>query len=264
MDQKELERQIEIAFLRLPPELQEIVGNGKWIDASQEISKRNGLNIPQMGQVQNEIMLVLLGVVHPDKFLWDIKSTLNLPTEKVEKLIKEIGDAIFIPIREELTKVYVRNVDLEKEGAAEEKDESTIAPGEKTILDKAGISIENGVGSSIGSKLSENRADLLKELENPVKSQPTVLNESKAQASGGINSLTPAVRDIPVPMAPYAKDIPIATASAPAPAGDIMAGKLGGTFSVAKKETDYSIKNIGGVIPPSTQAGKDTYREPIE
>ena len=70
------------------------------------IGQRNGLNIEQLGVLQIETNLVMLGLVHPDEYRNELKGRLNIVDEKVDDIINELNKEILSEIREKLKEVY--------------------------------------------------------------------------------------------------------------------------------------------------------------
>lgn len=266
-NKNETEKELKTRFALLPKEIQSIITSSDYQMKLFEIAKKHKLTYEKLGTLEMETTLVLLGMTHPKNYESDLSEQLKLKPEEITSIVEEVKTEVFSPIHNMLMGIY--------ENAPGET-EADVTRNEKSILDKAGISIsgETTPTPTSTTKPLDSRNEMLKSIETPQKSTPVALNEGVIPKPGSIASSIPAMKsaisEMLVPKAPYATnntqkpgevkpEIPIT-----APAQDIMAGKLGGTFGIPKKETDYTLKNVGAVTPPVAPKTGDSYREPIE
>ncbi len=239
---EDIKKEMQTRFELLPEEIQKVITGSEYQMKLFEIAKKNKLTYEQLGTVEMETTMVLLGMTKPDDFRDEIQVELKLNDPEIEVLVKDISEIVFVPVREALKQVY------EKKAVAEAPRGTETKPADNgtQILAKAGISIENDTETKTPANI-ESRLDAMSAIENPVKSEAMVLNPIKQ---------TPAPT-IPVPPAPSAmKNMP----TPPAPnSGSIVADKLGGIVGTPKKETTYT------PAPPNNlpQKSNDPYKEPL-
>ena len=272
------ENEMRARFELLPEDIRNVITSSDYQMQLFELAKKYKLTYEQLGSLEFETTTVLLGVSDPKDYLTNVAEALHKKPEELAPIVEEIKQQVFTPIRASLIQLY-------ESGETETTTPVVATPApsqtQTDIFAKSGISIDTGAtpaSQTISAPMqTENRADMLKAIENPAKSTPVALNETKPTAFTASMPLTKSPGlNIPVPMAPYAGGAPTADAvkkeipMTAAPTGDIMAGKLGGTFAMPAKQTDYSLKPTGATpatpaaAPSTTAPGKDAYREPIE
>lgn len=239
---EDIKKEMQTRFELLPEEIQKVITSSEYQMKLFGIAKKNKLTYEQLGTVEMETTMVLLGMTKPDDFRDEIQVELKLNDPEIESLVKDISDVVFVPVREALKQVYEKKAVSEAPRGSETKPADTGTQ----ILAKAGISIENNADTKAPANI-ESRLDAISGIENPPKSEPVVLNPIKQTSA-------PAM---PVPPAPSAmKNMP----TPPAPnSGSIVADKLGGIVSAPKKETTYT------PTPPTNppQKSNDPYKEPL-
>lgn len=99
MDDK-LEKIIKERFEALPESIQEIILSSNYEDKLLEVSKKYNLNVEQMGKLELQTTMILMGLGHPDNFQAELTKDLDIDAEKVRQIVKEINDGIFAKIRE--------------------------------------------------------------------------------------------------------------------------------------------------------------------
>ncbi len=159
---EETNKIIKEHLIRLPKEVRDIIEHSDWDQKIQEIGKKHGLRIDQIGALGNETMFALLGMTHPDQYVHEVQIHLNIVGPKAEAVAKDCQDVIFNSIHEKLKEVY--NRDLEESDA-----EVEMTNKEQKTLERSGIEIENSSISS-GNPVSvsiENRDTLIEEVEHP-------------------------------------------------------------------------------------------------
>ena len=214
-------------FKLLPKELQDIIMSSGYQTSLVEIGKRHKLTIEQLGQLELETTLVMVGSTHPDMYVHEVEEILNIDPDLAQAIANDVNEKIMKPIREKLEEVYYR---FEVEGAQEEPTIPTvtsIAPQENKVLQSTGIVVEERKPTPIAPLPGtiESRDAILKKVENPS-----------------------------TPMTPSQ------------PASDIFMQKLTGTFSMKKEESNHSLSAMGDATKPTQTPpmAKDSYREPVE
>lgn len=239
-------------FSLLPEDIQGVITSSEYQLKLYEIAKKNKLTYEQLGTIELETTMVLLGMTPPDDFRDELQVELKIDDDKmIDELVKEISDQVFVPIRESLKKVYEAKANTDTPRGTVEKPSDigmkSMDAEQRGILANAGISIEENQGSKTPANI-ESRLDAINGIENPVKSEPVVLNPIK-------QATAPA---IPVPPAPSVmKNMP--TPPTAPNTGNIIGDKLGGIVSAPKKETTYT--PAPSTNPP--QKTSDPYKEPL-
>lgn len=111
MDKTELQKQIAEYYAKLPPEAAAIFSSMKWIDTSETVGNKYGLNENQIQSLIMETSLALLGVIHIDEYEKNLIEELSLPKEKVNLIVKDIDKDVFSSIRPALENVFASNVE---------------------------------------------------------------------------------------------------------------------------------------------------------
>ena len=53
----------------LPPQIQEVINTSNWAEKLSVISKKHGLMLDQITQLENLVFLIMLGVINPNKIM---------------------------------------------------------------------------------------------------------------------------------------------------------------------------------------------------
>ena len=101
MDQ-DLTKKIKDRLEELPEDTRKAVQSADVDKKIQEIGAKNALHLDQIGNLGDETYMVMLGFTDPAEFAENIAKELNVPKEKAEAIAKDIGTALFIPIRESM------------------------------------------------------------------------------------------------------------------------------------------------------------------
>ena len=101
MDQ-DLTKKIQARLEELPEDIRKAVQSADVDKKIQEIGAKNALHLDQIGNLGDETYMVMLGFTDPAEFAENIAKELNVPKEKAEAIAKDIGTALFIPIRESM------------------------------------------------------------------------------------------------------------------------------------------------------------------
>jgi hypothetical protein len=99
-----LQKQIETRFRELPADVQRAIQSSNVDQKVQELGKKHTLHLDQIGELGNEIYLVMLGFSDPKNMADELAQRLKLPADKAEALAQDISAALFVPIRESMQK----------------------------------------------------------------------------------------------------------------------------------------------------------------
>jgi hemin uptake protein HemP len=107
MDQKlqDHEQAIAEAFAQLPASLQTAMTEVDWGTAIQHMGKKYSLSIPQLGKLDTEVLLVMLGLTDDKEFPRMLSQELNLESETVSKLVQDLNSSVFQPIQDRVMKL---------------------------------------------------------------------------------------------------------------------------------------------------------------
>lgn len=245
-DQTELNQ----IYKTLPPDVQEAMFSVDSANAIQRIGKENGLMIDKMGALGQMVGLVMLGVIKSVSFAKEIEHEIGVNSTTAQKIVAQVNEQIFLPIRESLRKIQ------EKEVKSEWESESI------TTL---------------------NHEDVLKGIEEPgavTADKQTLLSESKpATAPAPINLPTGLMGNAPAesnawPKSPEMEKTPVTPLAKPKVESmgvNILEDKMSKVVHI-QKETKV-IEPEPSKLPPiplkpqapsmlKKQYGVDPYREP--
>lgn len=137
-------KRIKERFDALPESIQEIILSSHYQDTLIEIGKQYQLNVEQLGILERETTLVMMGLTPTKDFEADLIRELNIDETKGTQITKDINEKIFLKIRELLKLMNTppgENPIVEEE-VEEKQDNSVLANKEgDTILNQAGIKI---------------------------------------------------------------------------------------------------------------------------
>ena len=98
--------QLRKKYLELPEDLREAIFSIDSATVIQQIGKKHNLTVYQLGQLANDVGLVMLGLLPPREFIPRLQKDIEIDAEKARGIAKEVNEKIFAKIRESLKKVY--------------------------------------------------------------------------------------------------------------------------------------------------------------
>ncbi len=105
MDQN-VKNKIEERFSSLPKGLQDAITSSNLRPTLQEIVKEKKLHIDQGALLEDETLLVMLGLESPDNYARNLQDNLKINPIQANQITEEINLKIFVPIRQYLEEVY--------------------------------------------------------------------------------------------------------------------------------------------------------------
>src|SRR3989344_7193537 len=99
MDQ-ETKNKLKERFDALPESVQEVITSSHYEESLVEISKKHNLNVEQMGALEIETTMVMMGLAPVKDFARNIEKQLRIETGKAYEIEKEIDEKIFLRIRD--------------------------------------------------------------------------------------------------------------------------------------------------------------------
>ena len=94
----------------LPPQIQEVINTSNWAEKLSVISKKHGLMLDQMTQLENLVFLIMLGVINPKKIMEEMIE-IGIKKEQINSLISEIDSEIFQKIKDVLISNFEKEED---------------------------------------------------------------------------------------------------------------------------------------------------------
>lgn len=98
--------QLQKIYLSLPFKLREVIFDVKTADKIYEIAQKYKLGSQKIPLLASEVGLVLLALVRIQNFINSLKERLKIDEPIAQTIAQEIHKEIFLPIKEELKKVY--------------------------------------------------------------------------------------------------------------------------------------------------------------
>lgn len=105
-------------YKQLPPPIKELVSSGEFEKKFQELYKKWGVHIDVATQIENETMLVLLGLEPPHGFARNLVSKTELEPEQVGDIAMDINNTIFQPLRKTLLRMSEEGAEQESSGTS--------------------------------------------------------------------------------------------------------------------------------------------------
>lgn len=159
----------------IPADILEAIKSSQVYTKLEKIGDRYGLLIDQIGQLDVDTRLTMLGKSKSDKFVDTIAKNLEISKQTAEKIAVDINTEIFMTLRESLRKMQEQAEKAADEEAAKPISTPTIQP-DHSALEKAGDFTVIPAPASTSSPLYDSsklkREDVLNDLENIEKLKP--------------------------------------------------------------------------------------------
>lgn len=97
-----LEAQIDEYLAQLPAATRKILQEFDWVGKLQTIGTKHGLLVDELGTLQIETTLTLLGLENPANFQMNLRRRMNITDSLAETLVRDINASIFLPIQEQV------------------------------------------------------------------------------------------------------------------------------------------------------------------
>lgn len=106
MDQNELEltfdESVAEVMQTLPPVLRTYIAEEKYAPVTQSLMSKYHLRIDQAGVLEQETMLMLMGIETPNEFTQALVEEAKLDQQTVNSIVQDVNTQIFIPLREQM------------------------------------------------------------------------------------------------------------------------------------------------------------------
>ncbi len=173
---------IQERFKKLPAPIQEMVTSPDTQRLVQDIGKRYGLHIDEMGALENELIIVLLGLEMPQALPHNVMKATHLKEEEAMKIATELNEKLLEPLREEFRLLYKKDI-------VEEEDQ--IRMSDPTSLDSTDVGgVSNPLPDSVftGGVVRRAQPELDEHDEN-VSAGTTSASIDKAEGADGGESI---------------------------------------------------------------------------
>ena len=111
---------IQEKFDALPESIQEMIMSSNYEDTLITVGQKNNLTVNQMGILERETTLVMMGLTDPKDFEIDITRELGVDNAKGNQIVTEINEKIFLNIR---TLLKLMNTPIGEDPMVEEDEE---------------------------------------------------------------------------------------------------------------------------------------------
>lgn len=259
---------IKERFDMLPQSIQEMMTSSHYEEALIDISKQYHLNIEQMGILEKETLLVMMGLTPVGNFEEQLMRELNIDKSKGDSIAQDINEKIFIKIRDLLKLMNTPQgeepvVDEELEGGIGMSNEikTTLIPlqteislnqmqkKEKEVLSKAGIEI-------IEESTAKSPQNIPEKKENTETETLPIPEKLEIETAPELSPNTDDVGVANIPIPPKKEEV-----------HPILAQKISESSQTPIVKTEYSLNNLSKTNTPSTANPKpkippvDPYRE---
>jgi hypothetical protein len=96
---------LEERLAQLPEDVRNAVLSVEWEGKVQAIGQKHRLHIDQVGALGDLTLMTMIGMVNLSDYPSQMAQQLNIPASDAEAITKEVGDEVFMPIRESLKKL---------------------------------------------------------------------------------------------------------------------------------------------------------------
>lgn len=253
-------QEVHERFELLPDNIKKIMMSDEYEKSLFDIAKSQKLTYEELGILEVETSMVLLGMNAPEDYRDELQLQLKKNDAEIDALVAVMNDKVFTPIRSSLEKIY----------AAKKEPEDYLSP------IPASVTAENSASATQGNSASPATTAT----PSPLASKPTSTTSTESESSSLTNDERTLLAQSGVELTENQSSAPIVASSMPgrtdmmrdienppksAPSG-ILANKFSGIPAVApSKTTDYSIPKTPAAPAPSEAPIKnDPYREPVE
>ncbi len=99
-----LQQTLQQRMAELPPNVQEAIRSADFTKKLQSIGQKYLLHIDQLGTLESEVLMVMLGFVKPEDLVGNIVSELKVPLVTANLITTDVSQELFLPIRESMKK----------------------------------------------------------------------------------------------------------------------------------------------------------------
>lgn len=179
-----IEQQIRDAYQNLPEIVKKAIADSNWAEEISRIGKKFNLRLDQTAALENNVTLIMLGLLSVTEFVANFKSDMNINAEDVQNgIISDLEKNIFAKIRsalvEETSPTQKTEVASPAPSAPDLINQEPLlisTPQEQTILEPDPI-------APIAAESVESRDEILSQIENPVKTETQLVKNTQVTAT---------------------------------------------------------------------------------
>lgn len=150
--------ELQAKFEQLPQELREAISSTKIHDLIKHIGEEQGLMIDQIGELVDQVGLVMLGLTKGSGFVDNISNSLAVTPEKARIIADRINTDVFYSLRNHMR---------DKE---EELSKAILPSTETSVGEAGGFSVEKPEPEMVDNVTTDDKKDILEGIENPTPS----------------------------------------------------------------------------------------------
>lgn len=159
MNENNTEQLIEEHLKTLPKPVKDAIGSFDWAREVFDIGQKKHLHVNDIGEIQTEVMLVVLGLISPKDFYDQMVSRIGVKEDLALEIADEVNEKVFVRIRNFMKNYY----------AEQEKKDKEIVSSERNVLKNAGIKLGDEPDEDQKVESSQNKVD---NKEVPIKVAP--------------------------------------------------------------------------------------------
>jgi type III secretion system FlhB-like substrate exporter len=95
MEEKSTDEIIKDHYASLPEPVKKAIGSFDWAREIFDIGRSHSLHVDQIGDLQTEVMLVVLGLATPQDFYNQMVGAIAVPNDIAQKIIEEANEKVF-------------------------------------------------------------------------------------------------------------------------------------------------------------------------
>ena len=119
-------------FALLPEELQKVIMGSNYQQQLFDIAKANKMTFEELGTLELETTMVLLGMTRPEEYRDELQVELKKNDTEIDSLVKDVNEKVFGPVRGALERVFAAKKDpadyLAKEPSVSDAPAMKMAP----------------------------------------------------------------------------------------------------------------------------------------
>lgn len=97
---EETKKVIKERYEALPESIQEFIISDYYQEALMELGQKHQLNIEQLGIIEREVTMVLMGLINSKDFERELTRELRVDREKGKDIAQDVSDKVFLKVRE--------------------------------------------------------------------------------------------------------------------------------------------------------------------
>lgn len=163
---EELQNELRDRFELLPKDLQEVIMGNEYPKKLLAIAKEKGLTYEELGILETETTMVLMGINKAEDFRDQLQIQLKKNDPEVDALVALVNRDVFGPIRQSLMKLTEGKE--KQENPSDGLVDTSLPEKEKDVLKQTGVELtEEPKTSPAQNEIGPDRNAVLKSIENP-------------------------------------------------------------------------------------------------